>query len=419
MNLSPERATMNTTEALKILHLLADGTNPETGTVFHEDSPYQRADTVRALYCAIHLLENSDSPVETEQMPLTPAQQRCFERLRVWRMEKASETRVPAFTVMHNRVLEEIVRQPIKTESDLLKVKGIGERGIQKYGAEILALLEEEAALCSRSPLPNPIEIQAETNEKTEGENTLDAARTRFPPSRYAPLLITEVTQMQNDHFCIAAWDVHRGEMVRPLLAKHRNWIFDEFQCAFSPGQLVNAPFETSRQGVFPHCHEDRLLNAEMRVLETWSEEELFAALLPFTHESLNALFGKPLLENRYFEEGTVCPSLGGLRIARRNVRFYGVGNRLRLELDGVNGTVYSLPVTCHRVRSRFDLEKDAHAATHANLWLNRISSEMEIVLRIGLSRGYAGGSGEFSPKRCFLQINGIVFPLTEALKNQ
>ena len=43
----------------EIIQALADGVDPYTGETFPADGPYQRADTVRALYTALDALESS------------------------------------------------------------------------------------------------------------------------------------------------------------------------------------------------------------------------------------------------------------------------------------------------------------------------------------------------------------------------
>ena len=48
---------MNQTEALGIVRSLANGVDPASGEVFPQDSAYQRADTVRALFAAAQALE--------------------------------------------------------------------------------------------------------------------------------------------------------------------------------------------------------------------------------------------------------------------------------------------------------------------------------------------------------------------------
>jgi hypothetical protein len=51
---------MNQVEALGIVRSLANGVDPATGEVFSADSPYQRADTVRALFAATQALERAE-----------------------------------------------------------------------------------------------------------------------------------------------------------------------------------------------------------------------------------------------------------------------------------------------------------------------------------------------------------------------
>jgi hypothetical protein len=50
---------METPRAIEILRTLADGRDPVTGQPFPPSSPYQQADTVRALYVALEALSSS------------------------------------------------------------------------------------------------------------------------------------------------------------------------------------------------------------------------------------------------------------------------------------------------------------------------------------------------------------------------
>src|SRR5919198_364188 len=89
----PREAFLNETEdimerehALKILNALANGVHPVTGEVFGADSPYQDADTVRALFEAVRVLggsaaepppaerRNADRPAKTF-VPWTPEEE--------------------------------------------------------------------------------------------------------------------------------------------------------------------------------------------------------------------------------------------------------------------------------------------------------------------------------------------------------
>ena len=51
---------MDVIKSLPILCSLAEGIDPQTGEVFPADSPYQHPDNVRALFAAIHALENGE-----------------------------------------------------------------------------------------------------------------------------------------------------------------------------------------------------------------------------------------------------------------------------------------------------------------------------------------------------------------------
>jgi hypothetical protein len=53
---------MDETKALSIVSALADGVNPLTGEVFPQDSPYQTADVVRALFLVVRMLERRPKP---------------------------------------------------------------------------------------------------------------------------------------------------------------------------------------------------------------------------------------------------------------------------------------------------------------------------------------------------------------------
>lgn len=50
---------MDSQQALAIVRSLANGVDPDSGEVFPADSPYQRPNTVRALYQAAEALEQS------------------------------------------------------------------------------------------------------------------------------------------------------------------------------------------------------------------------------------------------------------------------------------------------------------------------------------------------------------------------
>lgn len=61
-----------------------------------------------------------------------------FKALKEWRTERAKEDGVPAFVVLHQRVLIQIVVNLPDKQSDLKKIKGVGDKTLEKYGQDIL-----------------------------------------------------------------------------------------------------------------------------------------------------------------------------------------------------------------------------------------------------------------------------------------
>ena len=60
---------MERDQALHILKTLADGVDPASGRPFADDSPYQRANTVRALCWAVQALEGAGTRPPTASAP--------------------------------------------------------------------------------------------------------------------------------------------------------------------------------------------------------------------------------------------------------------------------------------------------------------------------------------------------------------
>lgn len=64
-----------------------------------------------------------------------------FERLRAWRLQRATEESVPAFVIFTDATLQLVAEHRPTSESDLLRINGIGKSKLEKYSAEMLALL--------------------------------------------------------------------------------------------------------------------------------------------------------------------------------------------------------------------------------------------------------------------------------------
>ncbi len=76
-----------------------------------------------------------------EPIKLNAEQENFYNALRTWRNERASRDGVPPYLIAHNDSLMQMATMSIKTQEDLLQVKGLGEKRVQKYGDEILRIL--------------------------------------------------------------------------------------------------------------------------------------------------------------------------------------------------------------------------------------------------------------------------------------
>jgi hypothetical protein len=61
---------MEREQTLNILNALANGVHPATGEVFAADSPYQQADTVRALFEAVRMIEAAPASRDAQNAEL-------------------------------------------------------------------------------------------------------------------------------------------------------------------------------------------------------------------------------------------------------------------------------------------------------------------------------------------------------------
>ena len=65
-----------------------------------------------------------------------------FDKLRAWRAMRAKEDNVPAYVVMHDATLRAIAQAMPDSIDDMYGISGLGEKRIERFGDEILELLE-------------------------------------------------------------------------------------------------------------------------------------------------------------------------------------------------------------------------------------------------------------------------------------
>ncbi|MGL5808526.1 MAG: ATP-dependent DNA helicase UvrD2 [Nocardioides sp.] len=69
-----------------------------------------------------------------------------YERLREWRLRRASEESVPAYVVFTDATLQLIAEHRPKSAQELLRINGIGAAKIERYSTDVLALLTASGA---------------------------------------------------------------------------------------------------------------------------------------------------------------------------------------------------------------------------------------------------------------------------------
>lgn len=98
----------------------------------------------------IHYKEKEKSPQndksavernEVVQQDLNESQKVIYETLKAWRADKAQNLKIPSYTICHNSEILNAILREAKTPSDLRNIKGFGELKVEKYGGEILSVL--------------------------------------------------------------------------------------------------------------------------------------------------------------------------------------------------------------------------------------------------------------------------------------
>jgi hypothetical protein len=118
---------METPKAAEIIRALADGRDPVTGEQFPPNSPYQQADTVRALFLAVDALDNSARRARRQALRPEGAPQRPIDPNRPkigasWSPEEEQQLRdafaahkpIPEIAAAHGRTQGAITARLVK-----------------------------------------------------------------------------------------------------------------------------------------------------------------------------------------------------------------------------------------------------------------------------------------------------------------
>ena len=85
----------------------------------------------------------SAKPKGYVESDLSAVEQAVFDKLRWWRVETARKHNVPAYVIFHDATMREIAKAKPASLGDLRNISGVGEKKLESYGEEIVALIAQ------------------------------------------------------------------------------------------------------------------------------------------------------------------------------------------------------------------------------------------------------------------------------------
>ena len=67
-----------------------------------------------------------------------------FDRLKTWRRETAAADGVPAYVILHDRVLRELASTRPSSINELKGISGIGDNKLKRFGPALIEMVAEE-----------------------------------------------------------------------------------------------------------------------------------------------------------------------------------------------------------------------------------------------------------------------------------
>lgn len=104
---------------------------------------YQKGKSKKADLPQNDLHHEDKEPVRQEETELDNIEQEIYDDLSAWRNKKANEENLAPFIIARNSWLKQIVKLRPSTYKELNGIKGFGERRVNKYGKEIIAVIKK------------------------------------------------------------------------------------------------------------------------------------------------------------------------------------------------------------------------------------------------------------------------------------
>jgi hypothetical protein len=219
-------------------------------------------------------------------------------------------------------------------------------------------------------------------------------------------ILITDVTEMGANVYCVAGWCEAQGRMVRPL-PNGGNW----------GGGLLNsrgvapevtlrvAPTGVAHGGAYPHSSEDTRIDPATAVVVDHGPTNWFGAGAPPLAATLQDAFEgnvqhSSIWDGRrqgvYVPLGTQTRSLWGVGVNRDHLQFVEDFGKLKAHLNDGDHT-YKISVSSRVLKEAF--RNGGIAAVNASLPANG-----GLHVRVGLARAWPPNH----PTQCYTMINGV-----------
>jgi ATP-dependent DNA helicase RecQ len=138
--------TFETDEGWKLLEITEegmDGVPRDTVTLKPKRKPKSKEEkeATRERQTPRPSLQRGPAPSPAADREPTHVERDLFERLRQWRRIAANRENMPPYIIAHDRTLWAIAQSGAHTREDLLQVRGVTERTLEKYGTELLSIL--------------------------------------------------------------------------------------------------------------------------------------------------------------------------------------------------------------------------------------------------------------------------------------
>ena len=135
---------------LKLLTACCDGFNTRTYLHTKANAEIDYANTVKS------------KPTVTQEAPQEIIHSALFITVKNWRNNLAKETNVPVYIILPQKALIELVNALPSSAAELESIKGIGKMKVQRYGKEIIEMVDEYCRKHNIERKPGTIQLKEE-----------------------------------------------------------------------------------------------------------------------------------------------------------------------------------------------------------------------------------------------------------------